>query len=99
MGRPTNLLSWSESVTNQKKKIEIGDLFWTNEPMLGVAFDFDCDKVHPWQGRVVKVIGESIWLRHVDAPDPDNDPNGLFTAIVNIDDLHPTREEVPCESQ
>jgi len=83
---------------HKMKKIEIGDLFWSNEPMLGVAFDFDCDKVVPWQGRVVKAIGESIWLRHVDAPDPENDPYGLFTAIVNKSDLYLTREEVPCES-
>lgn len=82
-----------------KARIEIGDLFWSDEPHLGVAFDFDHDRVYPWQGRVVKVIGESIWLRNVDAPDPDNDPNGLFTSIVNKQDLYTCREDVPCESQ
>ena len=82
------------------KKTEVGDLYWTNEPALGVSFDFECDPVHSWQGRVAKMIGESIWLRNVDAPDMENDPNGLFTAIVNKSELYVNKEDVPtCENQ
>ncbi len=82
-----------------KARIEVGDLFWTNEPTFATNFDFEVDKVQPWQGRVVKIIGESIWLRNVDAPDPDNDRAGLFTTVVNKQDLYTCREDVPCESQ
>jgi hypothetical protein len=82
-----------------KKKIEVGQLFWTDEPAIATDFDFECDRVQPWQGQVVKVIGESIWLRNVNAPEMENDPAGLFTAIVNRDGLYEKKEDVPCESQ
>lgn len=83
-----------------KRHFEVGQLYWTTEPGLGVSFDFDCDAVHPWQGAVVKIIGESIWLRNIDAPDPDSDPNGLFTAIVSRGNLYDRREDMPpCENQ
>lgn len=87
-------------MNSAKKKIEVGQLFWTDEPAIATDFDFDNDRVCAWQGRVVKVIGDSIWLRNVDAPEwLEGDPNGLFTAIVNRDDLYERREDVPCESQ
>ncbi len=82
-------------------KIEIGQKYFTTCPTIYQCIQQGYDSVPVWGGEVVKIIGQSIWLRDNDVTDGEKIGNSV--AIVNRGELCDTvaeamRKEVRCES-
>ena len=75
------------------QKVELNQEFWTTTPTIYETNCMQKESVPAWKGYVVKVIGQSAWLRRLEHEDLEPDPSGTWTAIVHLSQLFETEGE------